>query len=121
MTATTYLRQTVDFLGFLSSKLRDLRGYATLAHELTQNADDAPGVTSLTFDVRRDALVVENDGSFRDKDFNRMQVIAGGGKREEEDTTGAFGIGFIAVYQVTDRPEIRSAGRRWVLRPDELE
>ena len=31
---------------------------------------------------------------------------------------GHSGIGFISVYQVTDRPEIHSAGRRWILRPE---
>ena len=35
-----YLSQGVDYLGFLEAKLRDLRGIATLACELIQNADD---------------------------------------------------------------------------------
>ena len=56
-------------------------------------------------------------------DFKRLQDVAGGSKRTElgEPTTGAFGVGFISVYQITDRPEIRSAGRRWILRPEEDE
>ena len=113
----TYLSQSVDYLGFLEAKLRDLRGIATLVHELLQNADDVrdeegrPAASRIAFDVCDDALIVENDGVFRQRDFDRMQRIAGGEKREEEGTTGAFGIGFISVYQITDHPEIFSSGR----------
>ncbi len=120
----TYLSQSVDYLGFLEAKLRDLRGIATLVHELLQNADDVhdeagrPGATRITFDVCDDALIVENDGVFRQVDFERIRNIAGGGKREEEGTTGAFGIGFISVYQITDHPEIFSSGKHWTLRPE---
>jgi hypothetical protein len=62
-----YLSQGVDYLGFLEAKLRDLRGIATLACELIQNADDVkdeqgqPGASRITFDIHEDALVVEND------------------------------------------------------------
>jgi hypothetical protein len=64
----TFLSQSVDYLGFLEAKLRDLRGIATLVHELLQNADDVhgedgkPAATRITFDVCDDALIVENDG-----------------------------------------------------------
>lgn len=121
MTTSKFLRQGVDYLGFLEAKLRDLRGFAALVNELIQNADDAPGVTSMKFDICDAELVVENNGSFREIDFERMQNIAGGGKREEEGTTGAFGIGFIAVYQITDHPELFSTGRHWIFRPEEPE
>lgn len=118
-----YLRQTVDYLGTLQTKLRDLRGIATLAYELIQNADDVldeqghPTTTRIAFDIRDDALIVENDGVFRDVDFDRIANIASGGKREEEGTTGAFGIGFISVYQITDSPEIFSNGLHWRICP----
>jgi len=120
----TYRRQTTDYWGTLQTSLRDLRGIGTLAYELIQNADDVldeegqPGATRITFDVCDDALIVENDGVFRDVDYDRIANIASGGKREEEGTTGAFGIGFISVYQITDSPEIISSGKHWRIRPD---
>ncbi len=129
----------IEYLGFLNSQLRDLHGYSVLANELIQNADDAPGATQVLFDVRDDALVVENDGVFSDCDhmelrdcpwlqrkeakshrcdFHRFRQTASGDKRRQENTIGAFGIGFIAVYQVTDRPELLSGERHWLIRPD---
>ena len=138
---TQFLSQGVDYLGFLSAKLQDLHGFHTLAKELIQNADDAPGATSVSFDMCDDALIVENDGVFGDCgqveerrcswkddsskghlcDFHRFRAVASGDKRAEEDTTGAFGIGFIAVYYITDRPELISRGRHWIIRPEEPE
>ena len=125
----TYRSQGVNYLGFLAQQLGDLRGIKTLAHELIQNADDAKdesgklAATRIIFDIRKDALMVHNDAVFRETDFLRMREVASGSKRSEdgERTTGAFGVGFISVYQITDRPEIHSNGRRWVLRPDESE
>ena len=125
----TYLSQGVNYLGFLSQQLGDLAGKTTLAHELIQNADDAKdddgrlSATRITFDVTDTALVVSNDAVFREIDFERMRDVASGSKRGEsgDRTTGAFGVGFISVYQVTDRPELHSAGRTWILRPDNPE
>ena len=125
----TYLSQDVSYLGFLAQQLGDLRGKTTLAHELIQNADDAKddygnlSATNATFDVTDDALIVSNDAVFREADFDRMRELANGSKRREagDRTTGAFGVGFVSVYQITDRPEIHSAGRRWIFRPDNNE
>lgn len=120
----TYKSQDVSYLGFLEAQLRDLQGITTLTYELIQNADDARDengrfhTTTLTFDITDEALIVTSDGVFRPLDFTRMQNIASGGKRDEANTTGAFGLGFIAVYQITDRPEIFSSGRHWIIRPD---
>lgn len=131
----------IDYLGDLGAKLRDLQGFATLAHELIQNADDADGAGCMVFDVTEEALVVDNDGTFTDCghaeepecpwkhdpsrrylcDFHGLRCVASGHKRERRGTTGAFGIGFISVYQVTDRPELISAGRHWVLHEDRPE
>ena len=119
-----YKSQDVNYLGFLEAQLRDMTGIETLTYELIQNADDVQNedgrfsVTTLSFDVTDEALIVHNDGRFRPVDFARLQNIAGGGKRAESGVTGAFGLGFLAVYQVTDAPEIFSSGRHWIIRPD---
>jgi len=133
-----YRSRRFDYLGNLGSKLADLQGFASLAHELIQNADDVPDAGWLTFDVRPDGLVVDNGGTFRNCgeldaedcpwlltpdnkgrcDFHRFALIGSGDKRLEEGTTGAFGIGFLTVYQITDAPELFSAGQHWIL--DEL-
>ena len=124
MSDYTYKSQDVNYLGFLEAQLRDLHGLDTLAYELIQNADDVRAAvarspaTWLSFDVTDDALIIENDGVFRELDFERLQSIASGSKRAEAGTTGAFGLGFIAVYQVTDYPEIFSNDVHWVIRPD---
>ena len=134
--ASQFLSRGIDYLGDLGAKLRDLQGFKILAHELIQNADDVPTATKMTFDVYDDALIVENNGIFSDCgevektecpwkeekghrcDFHRFRYVASGDKRAEEGTTGAFGIGFIAVYQITDRPELISHGRHWTLREE---
>jgi hypothetical protein len=131
-----FLSQGVDYLGFLNAKLRDLEGWSTLANELIQNADDA-GATRIVLDVTSAALVVCNDAQFSDCgsvessrcawdpigdgkkccDFHAFRRVASGHKRMEEDTTGAFGIGFISVYQITDYPDLRSGRWHWRLDP----
>jgi len=141
MSAPTFLSRGIDYLGDLGAKLRDLQGYRTLAHELIQNADDAANATSMSFDVSEEAFVVDNNGVFSDCgrieaiecpwkadgihghrcDFHRFRHIAAGDKRGEAGTTGAFGIGFIAAYQITDIPELISAGRHWILHEDKPE
>jgi hypothetical protein len=120
---TQYRPLIVDFLGSLRTLLGDLVGIDALAYELIQNADDVknekglPASSTIEFDVCDDALYVCNDGVFREIDFERMQSIAHGGKANEDGTTGTFGIGFTAVYQITDNPEIFSANQHWIIDP----
>jgi hypothetical protein len=131
-----YLDQGVDYLGFLNAKLRDLRGWSTLINELVQNADDAEGATTLLIDITEQALVVENNGVFKGCesvearecawgglpcDFHAFRRVASGHKRHERNTTGAFGIGFISVYQITDHPRLESGSLTWDMNPAEVE
>lgn len=133
MKKKTSYKRTFEHLGELEKNLRDLKGFTTLAYELIQNADDAPGTSTLTFDIQPEALVVDNDGVFTDCrqmeedicpwkrtkgrmcDFHRFRKIGSADKRNEEGAGGAFGIGFTTVYQITDRPELISAGRHWIV------
>jgi hypothetical protein len=137
----TFLSRGLDYLGDLGAKLRDLQGFRTLAHELIQNADDATNAASISFNIGDSALIVDNDGFFSECpdvrtdecawkedgvhnhrcDFHRFRRIASGDKRGQQGTTGAFGIGFIAVYQITDSPEVISRGRHWILNEDRPE
>ena len=130
--AGTPRNRGINYLGNLGRVLRDLTGFATLTFELLQNADDA-GASTLLIDVGQDALIVFNDAVFSDCndqsltseyclylaqrghrcDFHSFRDVASGDKRDRADTTGAFGIGFIAVYQVADRAVLISSGRRW--------
>jgi hypothetical protein len=132
----TGFRLGVSFIGTLSEILSNLHGYDTLAFELIQNADDAkgtdiiPAATRIRFEVDDEAVTVWNDSEFtwcgvQDRcgaektcDLHSFLEIAGQAKREREDTTGAFGIGFTAVYQITDRPELISPGIHLTLAPE---
>lgn len=132
---TTRLDRRVNPLDIIRHNVGELSGFDTLAFELIQNADDAEDSSRLRFDVRKEALWVEDDGGFTDCgdqtldeskclrraksghrcDFHSFRALSAADKREREDTTGAFGIGFTAVYQVTDHPEIISGKRHWVV------
>jgi hypothetical protein len=122
-----------DHLGNIERTLGDLQGARTTIHELIQNADDAPGATCMRFRVTPDRLEVWNDGIFErcsdvssaecgwlvDRkhrcDFHSFRKTASGDKRNRPGTTGAFGVGFTAVYQFTDRPELLSNGEHWIV------
>src|SRR5438552_4461480 len=98
----------IHHLGALANALGDLMGFATLAYELIQNADDAEGAAEIVFDARDDGLLVRNDGVFTDCDrpelapedcpwaesrgtlcdFHSFRRIQGGAKRSRENTTG---------------------------------
>ena len=133
-------RRGMNYLSNLGRMIRDLTGFATLAFELVQNADDA-GAASLCFDVRDDALVVFNDAVFSNCgdqdlapdeclmlsaeghkcDFHSFCDVGGGDKQDRDDTTGAFGIGFTAVYQIADTAELISNGLHWLINEVEPE
>ncbi len=120
-----------NYLESLRKDLQELQGARALIAELIQNADDAEGATRARFEVTADALTVWNDARFSQCDdiyadecsgalngvercdFHSFRDVAGAWKREQRDRTGAFGIGFTSVYQITDRPVLLSSGWRW--------
>lgn len=127
-----------NFLGVINALLTSLRGYGIMALELIQNADDA-GATEIWIDVNESALIVTNNSVFvgcsdfksdqdclRDAasegkicDWHRFRDIASGSKAESESSSiGRFGLGFTAVYQITDNPKVESSGVSLRIEPD---
>lgn len=107
-----------------------------MALELIQNADDAKA-QEIIFDITDRGLLVRNSGQFtycgnlHDRpcrsitthnyscDFHRIADVGSGGKLAKGENIGRFGIGFVSTYQITDHPEIRSAGIKLTLRPED--
>ncbi|WP_205695655.1 DUF3883 domain-containing protein [Conexibacter sp. SYSU D00693] len=131
-----YRRRGFNHLKMIARALQNLRGAGALANEMIQNADDAAGARQLVFSFKPDALEVSDDGGFEPCDdleaevcawersgrqgrarcdFHAFEELAGASKEDDPELTGAFGVGFLSVYQVTDRPELLSAGQHWVL------
>ncbi|MFI5623462.1 protein NO VEIN domain-containing protein [Nocardioides sp. NPDC051685] len=126
------LSRTSDHLGVLANVLKDLGGGATLLNELVQNADDA-AADSIRFTASTEELAVWNSGEFTDCgdqgslrcawkdegrkscDLHSFRQVGGRHKEGSSATTGAFGVGFTAVYQVTDHPELVSGGHHLIL------
>ena len=122
------LSKSSDYLDALAATLRDLGGATTIPHELTQNADDSGNATTIRFTVTDDALTVWNDGTFTDCredgdscpwpkrcDLHAFRRFAGRTKAADASTTGAFGVGFTSVYQITNTPELLYDDEHWIL------
>ena len=92
--------------------------YAETAHfvyELLQNADDA-NATEVTIILREDRLLFKHNGTkhfdITDDnddpvgDINSITGIGNSSKENNQNKIGKFGVGFKAVFQYTDTPEI---------------
>ena len=110
---------------------RLLEGYtfdSSLFKELLQNADDA-GASEIRFitdprsletervfegceDLQGPALCVFNDKSFTKGDMEGIQNLGRGSKWQDSLKTGQYGVGFNAVYHITDVPSF------WTLEDD---
>ena len=96
-----------------------------LLKELVQNADDA-AATEICFiqdprhhadervfedswkPLQGPALCVYNNSPFTNADIKGVQSLGEGSKGDDSNTTGQYGIGFNAVYHLTDVPSFRS-------------
>ncbi len=95
--------------------------------ELVQNADDAQA-TEIHFiydsrtlpcervfqenakEIQGPALCVYNNRAFTESDLEGIQNLGIGSKSDDAEKTGQFGIGFNAVYHLTDCPSFISNG-----------
>jgi sacsin len=109
----------------LNSILKEYPAGEEILKEILQNADDA-GATELhlifdqrTYNTRRvfsdkwkslqgPAVCVYNNRPFTDADIEGIQNLGRGGKREDPSSIGQYGIGFNAVYHLTDCPAFLS-------------
>ncbi|XP_056019904.1 sacsin-like isoform X1 [Ostrea edulis] len=101
----------------------------SILNELVQNADDAKATeihfvydrqshsTKGLFDesmkgIQGPALVVFNDSCFSEKDIEGISNLGEGSKSTDPNQTGQFGIGFNAVYHITDVPSFLTKGEQ---------
>ena len=61
-------------------------------------------------DLQGPALLVWNDSVFSGQDFEGIQHLGLGSKRSDSDTIGQYGIGFNAIYHLTDCPSFLTGG-----------
>ena len=115
----------------LASRLkRILTGYPCekeILKELLQNADDAQA-TEVWFikdprhhpdervfediwkPLQGPALCVYNNKPFRNEDIEGIRNLGEGGKGDDPNKTGQYGVGFNAVYHLTDVPSFMTKG-----------
>ena len=107
----------------LNGLLKDYPCDESIMKELIQNADDA-GATEIFFikhfetkelrrpfgseNIRGPALCVYNNSFFTEDDFKGIQNLGIGSKSDDPLKTGQYGIGFNAVYHLTDVPSFLS-------------
>jgi len=113
----------------LNAILRDYTDGLAVLKELIQNADDA-GASEICFlyderynedarhilldqgmkELQGPALWTYNNAVFADSDFANIVKLSGATKEKDGQKIGRFGLGFNAVYHLTDVPSFISRG-----------
>ncbi|XP_033901352.3 sacsin-like [Acipenser ruthenus] len=113
----------------LSNIIKAYPSKKDILKELIQNADDAKATeihfiwdqrdhpTEKTFGkqwipLQGPALCVYNNKRFAEKDFEGIQRLGEGGKGNDPEKTGKYGLGFNSVYHLTDCPSFVSGDSR---------
>ena len=119
--------QREDLTRRIGNILRDYPFDITVLKELLQNADDAKATKMYVILDKREhssehvlseewknlhgpALLVWNDSEFSETDLQGLQELGLGSKRSDAETIGQYGIGFNAVYHLTDCPSFVTGG-----------
>lgn len=121
----------IDYEEDLIPRIRDLiDGYDkdSILKEYLQNADDSsatelivtfdkqqyPKLNSTDFEVANtNALLLQNNSQFKEKDFKSIVKISAQGKTKEADSTGRFGQGFSSSFSISDHPSFVSNSRAY--------
>ncbi|MEG4306272.1 sacsin N-terminal ATP-binding-like domain-containing protein [Microcoleus sp. D3_18a_C4] len=120
--------QSEPLIARLRGIIRDYPEGVGIIKELIQNADDAKATrVEITLDWRNHpvkqlpddrmvqlmgpAMLVYNDRVFADKDFESIRSLGQSEKARDLQKTGRFGVGFNAIYHVTDYPSFVSRDR----------
>ncbi|XP_063798761.1 sacsin-like [Pseudophryne corroboree] len=110
-----------DLTTRIKNIIKEYSSKKDILKELIQNADDAKAteihfVLDCRTHARRNtfgnewhplqgpALCVYNNQKFDTKDIDGIQQLGVGGKQDNLDKTGKFGLGFNSVYHITDCP-----------------
>jgi hypothetical protein len=104
-----------DYRGVWSSIIDKYPESAHFVYELLQNADDAEA-TDVEIILTRDRMIfkhnglkhfdITEEGSSKVGDINSITGIGDSSKSSLQNKIGKFGVGFKAVFQYTDTPEI---------------
>lgn len=120
--------QSEPLIARLRGIIRDYPEGIGILKELIQNADDAQATcVEITLDWRSHsisnlpdsrmaqllgpAMLVYNNQVFTDRDFDSIRHLGQSEKAQDLQKTGRFGIGFNAIYHVTDFPSFISRQR----------
>lgn len=96
--------------GFLDQHTGFYPDPAHFLYELLQNAEDM-NATKVTFRLEGSRLIFEHNGTKRNFELRDIDSITNKGKSQKADDVtqiGKFGMGFKAVYDYTNTPEIHS-------------
>ena len=120
--------QSEPLIARLRGIIRDYPEGVGIIKELIQNADDAQATkVEITLDWRTHqpgilpdermsklmgpAMLVYNNQVFTDRDFDSIRSLGQSKKAQDLHKTGRFGVGFNAIYHVTDYPSFISRDR----------
>ena len=118
----------------LSNILKEYKDGLTIIKEMIQNADDAEATeVNILYDARHHmtkrllfdgmadshgpALIVHNNSTFTNEDFENVTKLAGATKANKPLKIGKFGVGFCSVYHITDVPSFVSGEWLYIFDP----
>lgn len=109
---SNYIVNMVSALKMNLEKYKYGNGF-TILKELIQNANDAAatkivirsfsGIPTATHPLlKRDGIIVYNDGEFNDRDAENIKTFGGNNKKRDSATIGKYGFGLKSIFHLCD-------------------